>query len=433
MEDPEGAIDKILKQAKADHDAKINNLKERFPDLSDVEKGLIDGVAAWAEPEMDISDWAEIEVTEAWENQGFEGFDGYAWYRTTFTLTETEAANEATLSLGMIDDNEITWVNGVEVGSTNGWNIERSYTIAPHLLKAGVNTIAIRVEDTYGGGGMHGASELLFVKTQTQKIALPTHWKIKLDAVITSDYLQRANQVPTLLYNKMIYPILNYGITGALWYQGESNGSNATDAEKYADLFQDMISSWRSDFRSGEFPFLYVQLANFLAPKEAGAPTNWAILRASQTEALQLNNTAQAVIIDIGEADDIHPRNKQDVGLRLSLAARKLAYGEDIIYQSPMYTSYEIIDDKVHISFDHVGEGLEVHDRYQYIKGFAIAGADEKFSWAKARLDGHNKVVVWNERIESPKYVIYAWADNPDDVNLYNSANLPATPFRLGY
>ncbi len=256
-------------------------------------------------------------------------------------------------------------------------------------------------------------------------------WDFRLDAMMSSNYLNRANQIPTLLYNKMIFPIKNYAIKGALWYQGESNAGSPQDAEAYEALFADMIHSWRSDFRSGEFPFLFVQLANWLPPQDAGADSNWASLRASQTNTLKVKNTAQAIIIDIGDAEDIHPHNKQDVGLRLSLAARNLAYGQDIHYQSPMYQSHLIKAGKIHLSFKHVADGLLVKNKYGYVNGFAIAGADGKFVWAKAKLDGARNIIVWNEQITQPKYLRYAWADNPDDVNLYNSVGLPACPFQI--
>ncbi len=430
--DPEKAIAQILENAKNEYAAKTAKLKAAFPDLSAEEKGMKNGVAIWADEKIDVSKWMKLKVPYIWESQGYDGFDGTAWYRTTFDLTEAETKDKITLALGKIDDSDITWVNGQKVGETiQSWNTQRLYTVAPEALKAGKNTIAIRVEDTGGGGGIHGEAADVYVKTNAQKIALSGEWDFRLDAMMSSDYLNQANQIPTLLYNKMIFPIKNYAIKGVLWYQGESNAGSAKDAEEYEALFADMIHNWRTDFRSGEFPFLYVQLANWLPPQDAGADSNWATLRASQTNVLKVKNTAQAVIIDIGEADDIHPRNKQDVGLRLSLAARHLAYGEDIDYQSPMYQSHFIKAGKIHLAFEHVGDGLSVKNKYGYVNGFAIAGADGKFVWAKAKLDGARNIIVWSEQIAQPKYLRYAWADNPDDVNLYNSAGLPACPFEI--
>jgi len=432
LDDPEKAIEQILEKAKKEYDAKTAKLKVAFPDLSTEEKGIKNGVAVWANEKIDASKWMKLTVPSTWESQGYDGFDGIAWYRSTFDLTEAEAKDKISLALGKIDDSDITWVNGQKVGEMiQSWNEQRLYKVPSEILKTGKNTIAIRVEDTGGGGGIHGDAASIYVKTNAQKIALAGEWDFRLDAMMSSDYLNNANQIPTLLYNKMIFPIKNYAVKGALWYQGESNAGSSEDAEEYDALFSDMIQLWRSDFRSGDFPFLYVQLANWLPPQDVGVDSNWAMLRASQTNVLELKNTAQAVIIDIGEADDIHPRNKQDVGLRLSLAARHLAYGEDIVYQSPMYQSHLIKADKVHLTFDHVGDGLSVKNKYGYVNGFAIAGADGKFVWAKAKLDGARNIIVWSEQIAQPKYLRYAWADNPDDVNLYNSAGLPACPFRI--
>lgn len=430
--DPKKAVERVLEQAKKEYDAKTAKLKAAFPDLSTEEKGIKNGVAVWANEKIDVSKWMKLKVPEIWEAQGYDGFDGIGWYRTTFDLTEAEAKDKIRLALGQIDDSDITWINGQKVGETiQSWNTQRLYAVPSEILKVGKNTIAIRVEDTGGGGGIHGEATDIYVKTNTQKIVLADEWDFRLDAMMSSNYLNQANQIPTLLYNKMIFPIKNYGIKGALWYQGESNAGSVEDAKQYEGLFADMIQLWRTDFRSGDFPFLYVQLANWLPPQDAGVDSNWATLRASQTNTLKVKNTAQAVIIDIGEADDIHPRNKQDVGLRLSLAARNLAYGEDILYQSPMYQNHLIKGGKIHLTFEHVGDGLSVKNKYGYVNGFAIAGADGKFVWAKAELDGANNVIVWSEQIPEPKYLRYAWADNPDDVNLYNSAGLPACPFQI--
>ena len=236
------------------------------------------------------------------------------------------------------------------------------------------------------------------------------------------------NHQPTLLYNKMIHPLLSFPITGFLWYQGESNAGNVEDAGRYAMQFQSLISSWRSAWGNDTAPFLFVSLAGFrAAPLEPG-DSNWALLRESQSAALTLPNVGQAITIDIGEADDIHPRNKQDVGLRLALAARHLAYGEDLVYSGPLYRNHVVEGDRVILSFDHTGSGLAARGSSQP-GGFSIAGADGRFVWADARIDG-NTVVVSSTSVTNPVAVRYAWADNPDRANLYNVEGLPAAPFR---
>ena len=227
----------------------------------------------------------------------------------------------------------------------------------------------------------------------------------------------------------MIHPILNFPIKGVIWYQGESNANNVDEAFKYRTVFLDMIKDWRASWNVGDFPFLFVQLANYREPVEQPYDSPWGMVRESQSDALTLPNTGQAVIIDIGNANDVHPRDKQNVGLRLSLAARKFAYGEKIVFSGPTYKSSKIKNGKMIIEFDNIGTGLVCKDKYGSVKGFAIAGADKKFIWASAFIE-KNKIVVWNESINNPKYVRYGWADNPDDLNLYNGEGLPACPFR---
>jgi len=225
----------------------------------------------------------------------------------------------------------------------------------------------------------------------------------------------------------MINPIVPYGIKGAIWYQGESN---ATRAKQYQRIFPALINDWRKHWNQGDFPFLFVQLANYMKAPEIPGESAWAELREAQTMTLSLPNTGMAVAIDIGEANDIHPRNKQDVGLRLSLNALKIAYGKDVVNSGPMFSSVEFKDDKAVVTFDHVGEGLVANDRYGYVKGFTLAGPDGKHKWAKAHIVSNNQLEIWSEVVSNPIEVRYGWADNPDDVNLYNSEGLPAIPFR---
>jgi sialate O-acetylesterase len=228
----------------------------------------------------------------------------------------------------------------------------------------------------------------------------------------------------------MIHPLLRFPIKGVLWYQGESNANTAEDAVAYRYYFQDMIRRWRAAWNIGDFPFLYVQLANYMAAKQQPSDSNWALLRESQSAALALPNTGQAVTIDIGEAEDIHPRNKQDVGLRLSLAARKIAYGETLVHSGPTLESYEVKEGKFILRFRTYGSPLACDNPYGYVRAFAIAGADQKYVWAKAILSG-DEIMVWNEEVPKPMYVRYAWADNPDDANLTNAEGLPASPFQI--
>jgi len=221
----------------------------------------------------------------------------------------------------------------------------------------------------------------------------------------------------------MIHPLIPYAIRGAIWYQGESNAGRAY---QYRKLFPAMIQDWRKAWGQGDFPFLFVQLANYQPRKPEPADSAWAELREAQTMTLSLPKTGMAVIIDIGEANDIHPKNKQDVGKRLARAALAIAYGKHIPYSGPMYDSMKIEGDAIRLTFKHVDGGLVA--RGGELKGFAIAGDDRRFVWADAKIDG-DTILVRSDKVAKPKAVRYAWADNPE-CNLYNKADLPASPFR---
>ncbi|MBI1929950.1 sialate O-acetylesterase [Candidatus Poribacteria bacterium] len=227
------------------------------------------------------------------------------------------------------------------------------------------------------------------------------------------------------LYNGMIAPLIPYAIQGVIWYQGESN---ADRAYQYRKLFPAMIQDWRSAWKHGDFPFLFVQLANWRETKPEPVESDWAELREAQLMTLTLPKTAIAVAIDIGDAADIHPKNKQEVGRRLALAAQSIAYGKEVVYSGPIYASMTTEGNKVRLRFmPHTADGLMAKGD-EPLKGFAIAGQDHKFVWADARIDG-DTVVVWSDQVPHPVAVRYAWADNPV-CNLYNKAGLPASPFR---
>lgn len=235
------------------------------------------------------------------------------------------------------------------------------------------------------------------------------------------------NNYPTLLYNGMIHPLVPYGIRGAIWYQGESN---APRAKQYNRIFPNMIADWRTKWNQGNFPFLFVQLANFKKPVIVPSESEWAELRESQTKTLRLENTGMATIIDVGMADNIHPTDKQTVGYRLSLAARKVAYGESLVYTGPTFSGMKVDGNRVYLTFDHVGKGLRVHNLYGYVNGFSVAAENGEFKWAKASIVNENTIMVVSEAVDKPAAVRYGWADNPDDLNLCNSEELPANPFR---
>jgi sialate O-acetylesterase len=222
----------------------------------------------------------------------------------------------------------------------------------------------------------------------------------------------------------MIAPLLPFAIRGAIWYQGESNAGRAY---QYRTLFPTMIRDWRTAWSQPDFPFYFVQLANWQPVKTEPGESEWAELREAQTMTLRERHTGMAVIIDIGEANDIHPRNKLDVGKRLAAWALAETYHQQVESSGPLYDSFAVKGDTIRIKFKHVDGGLKTADGGSP-KGFAIAGADHKFVWAEARIEG-DSIVVSSKSVPHPLAVRYAWADNPMS-NLYNVAGLPASPFR---
>ncbi len=238
--------------------------------------------------------------------------------------------------------------------------------------------------------------------------------------------LVNGNQRPANIYNGVLKSHLGYGIRGAIWYQGESNASRAY---QYRDLFPLMIKSWRDEWGQGDFPFYWVQLADFRAEKAEPAESDWAELREAQTMTMsKLANTGEAVIIDIGEGKDIHPKNKLDVGLRLARLALANDYGVKIASRSPIFSSMEKQDGKIVLSFDHVDAGWRPFDVSEP-RGFAIAGEDKQFVWADAKLLKDGRIEVSSSQVPNPVAVRYAWADNPI-CNMFDGAGLPLTPFR---
>ena len=388
----------------------------------------------WADPKLDAADWKTMDLPGNWERRGLPDFDGIAWFRKEFDLPEAWDGKPLALTLGAIDDRDTTFVNGVEVGHTENWAAGRSYRVPPGVAKPGRNVIAVRVLDTSGLGGFSGPADAMKIRPtgddQAGPIALAGPWSYKTAAPM-SDLSsppelegENANRV-TVLYNGMIAPLAPFPIKGAIWYQGESNSGRPA---QYRRLLPTLIRDWRAHFEVGDFPFLIVQLANYMDRRDKPVDSSWAELREAQfltTKALP--NVAVALAIDIGEAKDIHPRNKQEVGRRLALDALAMTYGKDVESSGPVFRAAEARGKSIRLTFDHLGGGLVAKGDGK-LEGFAIAGADGKFRWADAAIEG-DAVVVTSPEVEAPTQVRYAWADNPK-CNLYNQAGLPAVPFR---
>lgn len=393
-----------------------------------VDKGTLDH--GFQHPDYKSDNWQTMSLPTLWEDAGLN-LDGVVWFSREINIPESWQGEDLLLSLGKINDYDITWFNGVRVGRGIDVSELRKYKVPGSIVVPGKNRIVVEVLDIGNVGGMYGPADEMKLESATGSIPLTGKWKYKIDPINIDigelpkkpDENSQINR-PTILYNAMIHPLMPYGIRGAIWYQGESNAGRAY---QYRKLFKEMIGDWRKNWGQGDFPFLFVQLANFMEAKPQPEEDAWAELREAQTMALELPNTGMAVAIDIGDEKDIHPKNKQVVGRRLALNALAIVYNRAISYSGPMYRSMKVEDGKIRLQFSHIDGGLKINGG-ERLEGFAIAGKDKKFVWGEAKIEG-DEIVVWNRNITQPESVRYAWASNPV-CNLYNGAGLPASPFR---
>ncbi|WP_335965798.1 sialate O-acetylesterase [Galbibacter sp. PAP.153] len=371
-------------------------------------------------------DWTNMEIPGYWNDQIETRFNGVAWYKKAFKISPAHKDVSGKLLLGRIVDADSVFINGHFIGNTTYQYPPRRYNIPENILKEGENQITVKVINERGKGGFVPEKPYQIVLNDTT-ISLTGTWKFKKG--VAKEPLKPQTFVrwkPAGLFNAMIAPLLNYKIQGVIWYQGESNTGSP---DEYQALFSTLINEWRARWELGDFPFLYVQLANFMKSTTNPEESNWAMLRNQQLKTLTTPNTGMAVTIDIGEWNDIHPLNKKDVGHRLALLAEKIAYHEkNTVASGPLYKSSEIKGNKIVVSFNGIGSGL-VAKNGDSLHSFAVAGADKNYVWAKATIH-NNKVIVWSNSIANPKYVRYAWANNPDKANLYNKEGLPASPFQ---
>ncbi|MGD0553250.1 MAG: sialate O-acetylesterase [Sedimentisphaerales bacterium] len=433
-EDALKAFPEYLETAKKFKDSNyLNQIVEKDKAVSDawysriqqLDKGLEKGQKPWFDVNYDASQWPTMNVPGYWADGNLGNVNGVVWFRKEINVPASMTGKPAKLWLGRIVDGDFTYVNGKQVGSVSYQYPPRIYDIPSNLLQAGKNIITVRVISNSGRGGFV-LDKPYRLTAGEQTIDLKGRWQYRLGA--TMDPLPGKTFIewqPAGLYNGMVAPLLNYKIKGVIWYQGESNTAKPREYQK---LFSAVIADWRGKWNQGDFPFLYVQLANFMDVKDQPSESGWAETREAQLKTLAVPNTGMVVTIDLGEWNDIHPLNKEDVGKRLALAAQKVAYGDEkAVYSGPIYQSKKIEGNKVILTFTNTGSGLTVKGDGE-LKYFAIAGADKKFVWAKAKIEGNN-VIVWNDQVANPVAVRYAWADNPEGANLYNKEGLPASPF----
>lgn len=382
----------------------------------------------WYSKESTSTHWRSINIPGYWEDQGLRDLNGVVWYRKKIVISESAINKPIKIHLGRIVDADELYINGLRVANTTYQYPQRRYALQKGILHEGENLFVIRISNTNGKGGFV-PDKPYFIEAGDEIIDLKGTWEYKVGEVYRPNRNAgpgfSAQNQPASLYNAMIAPFENFNIKGVLWYQGESNTARP---EEYESLQIAQINDLRSNFKNNELPFLFVQLPGFMDYSYLPAESNWARMRESQLNASKTSNSAMAVAIDLGEWNDIHPDNKKDVGERLALAAKNLIYNEKTEYSGPIFTKQKIDGNKIILEFDHIGTGLTTKDG-ESLSDFAIAGEDKKFVWASASIEDDH-IVVSSTEIIHPKYVRYAWADNPINPNLCNKEGLLASPFR---
>jgi len=421
-----GVTPEQLQKQRVDFKASWKNLIKEFSKL--------DKAAEYSKLTYDASNWDTISVP-SWIQSTYKDFHGFVYYRKEINIPKNIAGKNLTLNMGKIYDTEVCFFNGVEVGrsaslisfSNKSKRKLRLYNIPGKLVKTGKNIILIAVASKAYSGGIIGNSKPRQIGGDNFKILLSNNWKCKKGFELAlnpsmDDYFSRNS--PSALFYNLLAPLRGFVLKGIIWYQGESNTGRAF---QYRKIFTALIKDWRIQFNDNELPFIFAQISGvgrkITQPHWGSA---WAELREAQTMALSLPKTGMAVTIDIGE-NSIHPRNKLDVGKRLSLYAMSEVYGKKRPYSGPMYKSIEINANKAIISFTHVAGGLIA--KGGELKGFVIAGKNKRYYWGTAKIE-NDKVTVSSAKVPEPVSVRYAWATMPIGCNLYNKENLPAVPFR---
>lgn len=391
--------------------------------------------------DYDDSKWHEINMPSSWDGIGLANFDGALWFRKQIEIPETWLNKDLVLSLGPIDDMDVTYVNGIKVGGFEEpgfWQVERNHIIPAELVKQKILNVAVRVIDNQGGGGMYGSADKfrLHLKATDESISITGTWKYLPVAeyrtgkffLFNPNNLEFMNRPklsievsaysPTTLYNAMISPLVPYNMRGAIWYQGESNTG---DAELYKKVFPIMINNWRSDWKR-QLSFYYTQIAPFRYDEG----TNSQLLREAQFQSMSVPKTGMAVTMDIGTIENVHPGNKKDVGERLARWALAKDYGKKVVVSGPVYKSAKVVNGKIVLSFDYADQ-LEIKLR-DGKNNFLIAGEDKLFTEAIVEIKGKT-LIVSSPNVKEPKAVRYCWSDIAEGT-LFNGSGLPSSSFR---
>lgn len=384
----------------------------------------------WAASEFDDRDWKTVTIPGGFAELGVTATPAVCYFRKNITLPDPLPVGGAKILLGVIERMDTTQINGRWVGASAWVENPRTYSIGGGVLKPGTNVITIRVLKTKPNGGFQSPPEQLkLVLGDKTEIPLAGEWKGKLSVDAKPPHplplgFENWPTMPAVLYNGMIAPIAPLAISGALWYQGEANAGRAA---QYRKLLPAMIADWRATFQQADFPFYIVSLAAFMQHKDLPGDDGWAELRDAQAfTARTVTNSKLAIAIDVGDANDIHPKDKKEVGERLALCALANYYGQKVVCSGPTFDRAEVLPGALKLLFNNVDGGLIV--KGDKLGEFAVAGADHKWFWADAKIEGA-AVVVGSPKVPEPKFARYAWQSNPE-ATLFNGAGLPAVPFR---
>jgi sialate O-acetylesterase len=400
--------------------------------LAKVDPGSKPG-GGWETPDFDASGWKPVPTFPAtYVALGLDYFPGVIWFRGEVDLPGTVPEGDATLHLGAIEHVDTTWFNGQRVGGTAVFDEPRNYRVPGSVLKPGRNLIAIRDMCLGAGGGLtYSAGDVYLELGDGTKVPLSGgSWRYAMGQnwwaqPAIPQPLENNQYVPVVLYNGMIRPIQPLAIKGVIWYQGESN---ADRAYQYRTLLPLMISDWRAAWGEGDFPFLIVQLANWRQREPQPVDSDWAELReAQEMTASKVPACGIATAADIGDTDDIHPKDKQTVGLRLSNVALHVAYGRNVVCSGPKLKTFRRDGAALRLTFDRSGGGITVRSLAPPV--FAIAGSDRKFHWAEVKVVDDQTLLVSSPDVPEPVAVRYGWSNNPA-LSVYNAAGLPLLPFR---
>ncbi|MCF0057042.1 sialate O-acetylesterase [Dyadobacter sp. CY356] len=411
-------------------DAKLRNQLFKDPKINPTAADE----AKYTEVGYDFSKWHKTDSPIGqWDWKGIWAFRGNGFMARIISIPTDIVSQKTILALAENDSQNAIYINGKQVSSGIIKGV-RKIEIPANTWKAGDNSLVIKfgnlIASPWYGLGLQGSPDDLYVGTEKQKISIAKDWFLMTSFADQHSYMHSSNNVGTTIYNGMIAPLIPFATRGTLWYQGESNAGRAY---QYRESFPLLINDWRQKWsvngKPGDESFYFVQLSSFGNDQSSNKGSGWAELREAQTMTLKLPKTGMAVTIDVGNAKDIHPTNKQDVAHRLASNALKLDYGQNIEYSSPMFDTVTFSEGKATVSFKFAGSGLIVKDKYGYLKGFEIAGEDKVFYYAKAEILG-NTVIIYHPKGVKPVSVRYAWSDAPVEANLYNSEGFPANPFR---